>query len=73
MRRYDSSFGFLLTAKQKNEIKKRAKKLDISVAEYLRCLVKIDVKFDDIERYNKMTKERLREIDTIKSRMGDIK
>ncbi len=73
MKKYDSSFGFLITSKQKNIIKKRAKKLDISIAEYLRSLAKIDVNFDDIEKYNQMTKERLKEIENIKARMGDLK
>ncbi|MDD4375546.1 MAG: hypothetical protein PHR25_02075 [Clostridia bacterium] len=73
MKRYDSRFGFLLTTKQKKDIKRRASRLDISVAEYLRCLVKIDTRFDDIEKYNAKTKNKLREIEIIKAKMGDVK
>lgn len=73
MKRYDSKFGFLLTNKQKRDIKRRANKLDISIAEYLRCLVKIDTRFDEIEKFNAKTKDRLREIDIIKAKMGDVK
>lgn len=73
MKRYDSKFGFLLTNKQKRDIKRRTNKLDISIAEYLRCLVKIDTRFDEIEKFNAKTKDRLREIDIIKAKMGDVK
>ncbi|MDD4547128.1 MAG: hypothetical protein PHI05_00040 [Bacilli bacterium] len=73
MKRYDSRFGFLLTNKQKRDIKRRANKLDISIAEYLRCLVKIDTRFDEIEKFNAKAKDRLREIDIIKAKMGDVK
>lgn len=73
MKRYDSRFGFLLTNKQKRDIKRRANNLDISIAEYLRCLAKIDTRFDEIEKFNTKTKEKLREIDIIKAKMGDVK
>lgn len=73
MKRYNSKFGFLLTTKQKKSIQKRAKKLDISIAEYIRCLTKIDERFDDIEKYNQLSKSKLQEIEIIKAKMGELK
>lgn len=73
MKRYNSRFGFLLTTKQKKSIQKRAKKLDISIAEYIRCLAKIDERFDDIEKYNQLSKSKLQEIEIIKAKMGELK
>lgn len=73
MKRYNSRFGFLLTTKQKKSIKKRARKLEISIAEYIRCLAKIDERFDDIEKYNRLSKSKLQEIEIIKAKMGELK
>lgn len=67
MKRYNTRFIFYTTKSLKQEMRKRAKELDIPMADYIRTLVKQDIKLKqialnnldqdknlfDIENYNK--------------------
>ena len=67
MKRYNTRFIFYTTKSLKKEMRKRAKELDIPMADYIRTLVKQDIKLKqialnnldqnknlfDIENYNK--------------------
>lgn len=44
MKRYNTKLVFNTTKTLKNNIKKRSKKLDISMSDYVRTLIKKDVK-----------------------------
>ena len=48
MKRYDTKFMFFITKKLKRDIKKRSKELDISMSDYVRTLIKSDLKINDI-------------------------
>ena len=48
MKRYNTRFIFYTTKSLKKEMKKRAKELDIPMSDYLRTLIKQDIKLNQI-------------------------
>lgn len=52
MKRYNTRFIFYTTKSLKKEMKKRAKELDIPMSDYLRTLIKQDIKLNQIASNN---------------------
>lgn len=48
MKRYNTKFIFHISSDLKKNMEKRAKELDISMSDYLRTLIKQDIKLNDI-------------------------
>lgn len=48
MKRYNTKFMFYTTKSLKKDIRKRAKELDISMSDYIRTLIKQDLKLKEI-------------------------
>jgi len=70
MKRFDTKIKFLVTKKQKNNIRKRAMALDLSMSEYLRGLARIDEKIHEIELLNDKLQDKINQLNNIKSKIG---
>ena len=71
MKRFDTRLKIYLTKKQKNQIRKRAKLLDLSMSgEYLRNLARIDERVNEIGMLNDKLKNKIDQLENIKSKIG---
>ena len=48
MKRYNEKFMFYITKSLKKDVRKRSKELDISMSDYIRTLIKQDIKLNQI-------------------------
>lgn len=70
MKRYKDKFIFYITGDLKKLMEKRANDLEISIADYLRTLIKQDIKLDTIAYLNYVKDEYVYDIDNISKKLS---
>lgn len=70
MKRYKDKFIFYITEDLKKLMEKRANDLEISMADYLRTLIKQDIKLDTIAYLNYVKDEYVYDIDNISKKLS---
>ena len=70
MKRYKDKFIFYITGDLKKSMEKRANDLEISMADYLRTLIKQDIKLDTIAYLNYIKDEYVYDIDNISKKLS---
>lgn len=70
MKRYKDKFIFYITGDLKKLMEKRANDLEISMADYLRTLIKQDIKLDTIAYLNYVKDEYAYDIDNISKKLS---
>lgn len=70
MKRYKDKFIFYITGDLKKLMEKRANDLEISMADYLRTLIKQDIKLDTIAYLNYVKDEYVYDIDNISKKLS---
>ena len=70
MRRYNTRFIFYTTKSLKKQMKKRAKELDIPMADYLRTLIKQDLKLNEIASNNLEQDRNLYDIENFNKKLS---
>lgn len=70
MKRFDTGLIIYLTKRQKSQIRKRAKSLDLSMSGYLRSLARIDERVNEIGMLNNKLKNKIDQLENIKSKIG---
>lgn len=70
MKRYNTRFIFYTTKSLKKEMRKRAKELDIPMSDYLRTLIKQDIKLNEIASNNLEQDENLYDIENFNKKLS---
>lgn len=70
MKRYNTRFIFYTTKSLKKEMKKRAKELDIPMSDYLRTLIKQDIKLNEIASNNLEQDKNLYDIENFNKKLS---
>ena len=70
MKRYNTRFIFYTTKSLKKEMKKRAKELDIPMSDYLRTLIKQDIKLNQIASNNLEQDRNLYDIENFNKKLS---
>lgn len=70
MRRYNTRFIFYTTKSLKKEMRKRAKELDIPMSDYLRTLIKQDIKLNEIASNNLEQDKNLYDIENFNKKLS---
>ena len=70
MKRYNTRFIFYTTKSLKKEMRKRAKELDIPMSDYLRTLVKQDIKLNEIASNNLEQDKNLYDIENFNKKLS---
>lgn len=71
MKRYNTRFIFYTTKSLKKEMKKRAKELDIPMSDYLRTLIKQDIKLNQIASNNLEQDRNLYDIENFNKKLSE--
>lgn len=70
LKRYNTRFIFYTTKSLKKEMKKRAKELDIPMSDYLRTLIKQDIKLNQIASNNLEQDRNLYDIENFNKKLS---
>ena len=70
MKRYNTRFIFYTTKSLKKEMRKRAKELDIPMSDYLRTLIKQDIKLNQIASNNLEQDKNLYDIENFNKKLS---
>lgn len=70
MKRYNTRFIFYTTKSLKKEMRKRAKELDIPMSDYLRTLIKQDIKLNEIASNNLEQDKNLYDIENFNKKLS---
>ena len=70
MKRYNTRFIFYTTKSLKKEMKKRAKELDRPMSDYLRTLIKQDIKLNQIASNNLEQDRNLYDIENFNKKLS---
>lgn len=70
MKRYNTRFIFYTTKSIKKEMRKRAKELDIPMSDYLRTLIKQDIKLNEIASNNLEQGKNLYDIENFNKKLS---
>lgn len=70
MKRYNTRFIFYTTKSLKKEMRKRAKELDIPMSDYLRTLIKQDIKLNQIASNNLEQDRNLYDIENFNKKLS---
>lgn len=70
MKRYNTRFIFYTTKSLKKEMRKRAKELDIPMSDYLRTLIKQDIKLNEIASNNLEQGKNLYDIENFNKKLS---
>ena len=70
MKRYNTRFIFYTTKSLKKEMRKRAKELDIPMYDYLRTLIKQDIKLNEIASNNLEQGKNLYDIENFNKKLS---
>ena len=70
MRRYNTKFIFYISKNLKKKLEKRSQELDISMSDYIRTLIKQDLKLNDIAYVNSIIDRQTFEIENINKKLS---
>lgn len=70
MKSYNTRFIFYTTKSLKKEMRKRAKELDIPMSDYLRTLIKQDIKLNEIASNNLEQDKNLYDIENFNKKLS---
>ena len=70
MKRYNSRFIFYITKDLKRKLKKRAKELDIPMSDYLRTLIKQDIKINEVMDNNINNQKNIHDIELFSNKLS---
>lgn len=70
MRRYNIKFIFYISKDLKKKLEKRSQELDISMSDYIRTLIKRDLKLNDIAYVNSIIDRQTFEIENINKKLS---
>ena len=70
MRRYNAKFIFYISKDLKKKLEKRSQELDISMSDYIRTLIKHDLKLNDIAYINSIMDRQTFEIENINKKLS---
>lgn len=70
MRRYNTKFIFYISKGLKKKLEKRSQELDISMSDYIRTLIKRDLKLNDIAYVNSIIDRQTFEIENINKKLS---
>ena len=70
MRRYNTKFIFYISKDLKKKLEKRSQELDISMSDYIRTLIKQDLKLNDIAYVNSIIDRQTFEIENINKKLS---
>lgn len=70
MKKYNTRFIFYTTKSLKKEMRKRAKELDIPMSDYLRTLIKQDIKLNEIASNNLEQGKNLYDIENFNKKLS---
>lgn len=70
MRRYNTKFIFYISKDLKKKLEKRSQELDISMSDYIRTLIKQDLKLNDIAHVNSIIDRQTFEIENINKKLS---
>lgn len=70
MKRYNKKFIFYISNDLKKDMEKRSRELDISMSDYLRTLIKRDIKLNDIAYINSILDKQVFDIENINKKLS---
>ena len=70
MRRYNTKFIFYTSKDLKKKLEKRSQELDIFMSDYIRTLIKQDLKLNDIAYVNSIIDRQTFEIENINKKLS---
>jgi hypothetical protein len=70
LKKYNTRFIFYTTKSLKKEMRKRAKELDIPMSDYLRTLIKQDIKLNEIASNNLEQGKNLYDIENFNKKLS---